>query len=438
MTKRDLTRRDAIALGAGTIAASTLVGLPARAQRTDLELFKIGVIFPSQSGNTRVATSINDYVGSAARQGSQVAEQVIIEEAAEAGLFPWVHQASSPSPSAAIRAAERLVEVDNVSALVGGVGDGQLEPLIGIAERAGIPLFNVGTSDDRFRREDCAEHVFHIEPSDAMYLDAMVAWSAAQGHRRWFIVTEDNARGHVRRDGAIRAIARHGQGGEAVGGAATVFEQPTYFNEINQAQAAGADAILIILDIVDQIAFFGQLDSSRIDAEPVPFADQTGQTRDFILALRELTRGYTPPFRFQSWDPTLQEYGAAEFGDTFLNRFASPAEPAGWASYSAVKILGDAAVATGSVNGADLISYLANETVEFDLLKGPGTSFRPWDNQLRQPLYAIEIDLEHEVQGALIGAALESQLAVANVIATLPEGGDLDALGDGPEDATCR
>ena len=437
------TRRQAIALG-GAAATTAMIGSAARAQAT-ADTLRIGAVFPSRSGLGRVLTSINDFIGDAARQGSLLAEQRIGDQAAAAGFNMKVLQASSPTPSAAIRAAERLTEFDEVDALMGGVGDGQLEALIPIAERAGIPLFNIATPDAAFRQGDCSRNVFHMEASDAMYLDAMVAWSTVQGHRRWFILHEDDDRGRSRQMIAVRSIAKHGSGGEAVGAAAVVPEQPIYFGEIDRARGAGADAILVILSSIDQIAFFGQLDAARTGAIPVPFPDATSQTRDFVLALRQVTRGYTPPDRFQLWDPALEDERAAEFNEIYLTRFAAPAEPAAWSAFHAVKAYFEAIEATGTKDSEAVISYLEASDREFDMVKGPGTSFRSWDHQLRQPLYGIEIDVDLEVEGALVGAQLSSQLAVASVQAVLPGNGPtddpvawLDQLGDGPGDTTCR
>lgn len=54
-------------------------------------------------------------------------------------------RSSSQTPEVAIRVAERLVQLEDIDALVCGVGEGQLEVLLPIADAGGIPFFNVGT-----------------------------------------------------------------------------------------------------------------------------------------------------------------------------------------------------------------------------------------------------------------------------------------------------
>jgi hypothetical protein len=79
-------------------------------------------------------------------------------------------------------------------------------------------FFNVGATDDRLRNEDCDRYTFHVEASDAMYLDALADWyirglaflideNAPQGiqilrrdpARTWFLVTADTPADRARR-----------------------------------------------------------------------------------------------------------------------------------------------------------------------------------------------------------------------------------------------
>lgn len=432
-------RRQFIALGSAAASAG-LMSTAARSQST--QSIRVGAVFPSRSGLTRTLTSLNDFIGQGARQGSLLAESRL--GTLDPGIDLVALQASAPTPESAIRATERLVELEDIDALLGGVGEGQLEAMTPIAEAAGIPLFNIGTQDDSFRHASCSRNVFHIEASDAMYLDAMIAWSASMGHRRWFIFHEDNERGFDLQARVLRSISKFGQSGEAVGAAATPISQPVYLGEIDQARRAEADAVLVLLNVVDQIAFFGQMQTAEVDLPVIPLADSVGQTRDFILALRQITEGFTPETRFQLWEPTLQDFGAGAFNEAYLGRFSAPADPTAWAAYAATKILYETVRTVGTTDADAIIDHLETGA-EYDVFKGPGTSFRAWDHQLRQPLYRLHINTEFEVEQAMVGANIPSQLGVASLEAIMPEGeptGDavtwLDQFGDGPEDSACQ
>jgi hypothetical protein len=115
-------------------------------------------------------------------------------------------------------------------------------------------------------------------------------------------------------------------------------------------------------------------------------------------------------------------------------------DPSGWAAYAAVKILFEAVAATGSSESSVLLEYLESAEAIFDVHKGVGLSFRPWDHQLRQPLYLVKIDPEAEW-----GMQLSRRVDLAELVGELPalylpEADPLerlDQLGDGPDESRC-
>jgi len=432
-------RRQLLALG-GAAATTSVLPMPSIAQPAAVDRIRIGAVFPARSGLTRVRTSLSDFIGSGGRYGSLMANERIGDVAAQQGIDLVVLQSNAPSAEAAIRACERLVEAEEVDALVGGVGPGQFEAIAGVAIAAGIPFFNCGTSSGVLRETMCDRHIFHVEASDAMYLDAMVAWSASQGSRRWFVLHEDNERGRAMQRRVLTSVARHGEGGEVVGAAGAIVEQPFYFEEMDQAARAGADTVLVLLSAVDQIAFLAQMETGQLDVLAVPFPTAIAQTRDYLAALRLSTPNTNPDHRIQLWETTLTEHGADAFNERYTSRFSEVVDPTGWTSYSAVKMYFEAAVAAGSTEPDAIISYLESPEAVFDVLKGPGTSFRPWDHQLRQPLYVVEVDQEAE----WVPSRLGTRIGIADYEETLPSAdGDLDPVarldlfGDGPDDTTC-
>jgi hypothetical protein len=116
-------------------------------------------------------------------------------------------------------------------------------------------------------------------------------------------------------------------------------------------------------------------------------------------------------------------------------------DPAAWTAYQAVKIAFEAAIATGSRAGADLAGHLASEAAVFDVSKGVGVTFRPWDHQLRQSLYLVKI-----AEDPSNSMALDAVMARAALVGELPAiympGTEpierLDQLGDIDPGRTCR
>ncbi len=428
-------------LVAGGAAASAALLRPAGAQVKTLRPFRVGVVLPAKTGLSTVRTSITDYAGEAGRMGTILAEGKIGDPASAAGWHLEVLQANSPSADAAKRAGERLAATGNICALVGGVGDGQAEVLSAIAEKARIPFFNIGSPNDALRNAACGRYTFHIEASAAMYLDMLVTWSAAKGQKRWFVVHEDNDAGKRLLQRATKSIATFGAGGTVVASAAVKREAPAYINELNAAGRSGADVFLMLLNGSDQIAFLGNMDDMGLPAAVVALPDAVTQTRDYIVSARYLAPGTNPRYRPTAWDCTMTANGAAEFNNSFLLRWSFPADPTGWAAFSAIKMVFQAAQATNSLDGPTVAKYLEAPGTTFDLGKGPGVSFRPWDHQLRQPLYMIKVDQDVEWQREEIPtwialASVGAEFPAANQTGTAIE--RLDRFGDGATGSACK
>jgi ABC transporter substrate binding protein (PQQ-dependent alcohol dehydrogenase system) len=404
---------------------------------------RVGTVLPSRTGvESTVATSRTDYAGEGGRMGALLAEATIGEEADAIGYRVDILPASAPVLEAAIRAAERLVATGNICALIGGVGDGQAEALSAIAETARIPFFNIGSARDSLRQGDCSRFTFHIEPSAAMYLDAMVMWGASQNnYRRWFVVHLDTADGPALRQRAARAIAKFGGGGEIVGSAAVQVDQPMYLGELQDARRANADVIMLLLNATDSIVYTGQQQDFGVEIPVLMLPDEISQTRDYIAASRFLSPDHNPRFRLAAWETTFKDDGAEAFNLRYESRWSEPTDPTGWASYHAVKILFDAVAATGTIDGTALVEYFESPGAVFDVLKGPGVSFRPWDHQLRQPIHVVRVDEEAPWERTV----LSTRIGIASFAAELPPpapGVDqverLDLLGDGAAESSCR
>lgn len=425
---------------AGAALAAPVLPSVLRAQAPPQNI-RIGLIAPSSSGLTVMAASLNDFIGDAARQGALSAEATIGNEALESGFNLVILPTNAPSPEAAERAGRRLVATAELDALVGGVGEGQAGVLAAIAEEARLPFFNVGAPDDALRASACGRYMFHIEASAAMYLDTMARWGAAQGYRRWFVVYEQGDEGVAMQQRAALAIERHGAGGEFVGAISASPQLPFYGQQLNAARDAEADVIMVLLSDVDQVPFVAQQESVGPLVPLVLFPHPNTQTRDYIAAIRQYAPVTNPDHRFALWDATATANGAEAFNTRYLSRWGDPADPPAWAAYSALRVILETAKATGGFDADAVVAHLEDPATSFDLFKGPGTSFRPWDHQLRQPLFLVRVDQEAVWDRNLP----TTRVAVASAAGTIPDIAAseaealaaLDQFGDGPDGARC-
>jgi hypothetical protein len=87
------------------------------------------------------------------------------------------------------------------------------------------------------------------------------------------------------------------------------------------------------------------------------------------------------------WDPRLYRFGAEQLNDRYAARFGGGMTYEAWTAWLAVKAAWEAAARSGSERR--LSDHLRQWRDRFDGHKGVALDFRPWDHQLRQPLYYV-------------------------------------------------
>ncbi len=93
-----------------------------------------------------------------------------------------------------------------------------------------------------------------------------------------------------------------------------------------------------------------------------------------------------------------------------------------WAAWAGLRIVVEAA-RTRSADLAAVEAYLKGDDLRFDMYEGPPSSFRSWDNRLRQPIVSHTAD-------AVIATALFEQSLYPTT--------DLDTLGVDQPQTECR
>jgi ABC-type branched-subunit amino acid transport system substrate-binding protein len=89
------------------------------------------------------------------------------------------------------------------------------------------------------------------------------------------------------------------------------------------------------------------------------------------------------------WHPALTRYGASQLNDRYRARFGEAMTGAAWAAWFAFKVAWETGLRTSGAGAAAIAGSLSQENTEFDGHKGAPLSFRTWDHQLRQPMYAV-------------------------------------------------
>jgi ABC-type branched-subunit amino acid transport system substrate-binding protein len=402
---------------------------------------RIGLVVPTRTGPGQVVSSMYEAVGEAARMGAILAGDEIGQNAELMGRELKVLLASAPTAEAATRSAQRLIATEKVFALVGGLGPGQARALSQVAEQRKVLFFNIGDPAPALRAEACSRYTFHVEASAAMYLDALADWFVRSSFRRWFFVYPKIPEGQGLYQRMIKALTVRHWGAREAGKATVAASQPDYSREIQSIRASGADVVMLLLNGEDQLAFLGQYESLGLSVPITAFPDPITQTRDFYSALRLAAPKTSAGYRATLWEATLDAYGARELNARFSERWGQVMDPSAWAAYESVKMLFEAASFGQTLEPSKLVAYLEKPQTVFDVHKGIGVSFRPWDHQLRQTLYLVKLNAQ-----AQASVELSKRRAMAALVGELPAiyrpGTDpierLDQLGDLKGDTRCR
>lgn len=435
--ERKISRRTLLKLGGVGLAGASLgsaYGQSAGATPAATpERIRIGMVLPTTTGVVAVRAATYQLAADAAKAGALMAEEEFGADAEAQGKLLEVRVTTAPDTEAAIRAAERLTSVEEVFAFAGGFGQASVQALSELAAQRQLPFLNLGSDADALRGAQCNRYTFHVEASAAMYLDALTGWFASESYKRWFYVYTDDEAGRALYARAQAALAEHGAGSTEVAAVAVDPQAFNYTDATQQIQDSDADVVLLLLDAVSQLSFMGELENIDLKAQVTGLPDATAQTRSFLVAAKNGSPKAGIGYRAALWEARLEANGAARINQRFRERWGFPMDGPAWAGYQTVKMLYEATKATESQEADTVIGYLENPNTTFDLEKGQGTSFRAWDHQLRQPLYMIQVNEK-----------AENAFDLANLVATLPTGGEgdaiarLDTLGDTETDSNCK
>lgn len=386
----------------------------------------VGMVLPSADGSGVLA----DALARAAEEGTIMAAEEQAFNAEMFGIEFEVEVAYANDPASAVAAAERLVDELGTFAVAGGFGPGVAEALAAWSAERRLPFLNIGSSDDVLRHEACQATTFHIEPSAAMYLDSLAGWYVRAGYRQWYVVHGDDPTGAAEHDRLAQSLRERHFGARIVGRVAVQDGGGDAGTVAAALRRANADLVVLLVSAEEQLRWLAELDAAGVRVEVAAFPHPEAQTRAFFEASRSAAPNLGTLHRGLAFEATLDAYGARELNARYRLRWDRPMDPSAWAAYQAVKILFEASFFTGTTDADAIVAHLTAPTTVFDVWKGIGTSFRPWDRQLRQSLYLVRISTTQDdpfTMGLLVGELPAIYMPGTDPLERLDQIGDLAA-----------
>ncbi|MFC7517632.1 ABC transporter substrate-binding protein [Herbaspirillum sp. GCM10030257] len=378
----------------------TLLGLACTVQARDL---KIGIVFDPADPRYESKRLDKLYPGQAMGRPKAGAELAIAESAfqlEQANLRVMLEEV----PAASARDARAQIEAlakKGVRHFLADLPGSSLTELSKTVAGQDVLLFNVSAPEARLRREACAANLFHTLPDDAMRSDAIAQFLTVRKWNKVLLLTSTLADDQPAIGAARQAIKRYGLKLAAVK-TFKLSNDPREHDLGNVALlTAGIDADVIW--VVDPDGEF---------ARQVPYAS---------VAPRPVvgSAGLVP----EAWHASWERHGAPQLNRRFRKASGRWMSTPDWAAWMATKAIVD--VALRSPDSREHQRMLRGADLVLDGFKGARLSFRPWDQQLRQPIF-----LAHGgIGGGIAGVApFDGFLHAKN---------NLDTLGADERESAC-
>jgi ABC transporter substrate binding protein (PQQ-dependent alcohol dehydrogenase system) len=232
-------------------------------------------------------------------------------------------------------------------------------------------IFNIRSSDETLRQENCRANVFHIIPDWAMRADALAQYLIWKKWNRWFVL-----KGTLPSDQQYVAAIERAAG--RFGG--KIVEERTYKFETGNArtdtghqqiqtqmpEATQGTGNYDVVWVADTGQAFGEYVPYRT-YDPKPVVGTQG-----LIAV--------------AWHPAYQEYAGMQLHDAF-ERFAKrDMTERDYTAWLAVRAIGEAATRWCKTDVKGLRDYILSDAFTVAGDKGEAMNFRSWDHQLRQPV----------------------------------------------------
>ena len=357
----------------GAVGAATLISSPA-ILRAQTDVLRIGHLTP----RTGFLGPLGEY--------AVMAIDLAVEEINAAGgvngrkIELLMQNPGSPPPAPS--KAERMIERDKVSCIIGEISSASALTIAQVAERNKTLFVNTGANSDALRGKDCKRFMFHVESQNSMYVKSVGRSFLKDGlikDKNWYSLTADYAFGHDLIGVARRFLGANGgkfAGDELVPTDATDFS--SYLLKIRNAKPD-----LVVLNLAgNQITNFLKQYSEFGLTFPVG-----GFGFDTALAWAAGKGNFVGTWPVV-WHHLLDTPGTKTFVANFTKKYGKPPENQAWGDYIATKIVTDAMRETKSTESVKLVEHF-EKGAKFDVLKTRPGYFRASDHQLMHEMYAV-------------------------------------------------
>lgn len=262
-------------------------------------------------------------------------------------------------------------------------------------------LFNIGSTSDALRGSACTLSMLHTYPSRQMLGDAMAQYLAARSWIQALVLYGPQPQDKLQLDSFLRSAKRYGL---------RVNKTVQFKLSGDPRERQQSNTRLLTNDKGYDVVVV--LDSQGEFARALPYATQWPRP---VVGSNGLTA--------MAWHPRWERNGGPQLTRRFMRTAHRPMAAQDWAAWIAVKSIVAVLTEQPKATVAEQLRLLRGGRLYVDGYKGPRLSFRPWDGQLRQPIFLGHAD------GVAGIAPFDGVLHPTEV---------LDTLGVDQKESTCK
>src|SRR5215471_4083672 len=361
-------RRSVLTAGAAFAGVSAL-GFPT-VLRAQADKIKIGHLTP--------LTGFLGALGAYAQLGMRMAEEEINKSGGVMGRQIEVISEDSVNPATAATKAQRMLDQDGATLLMGEISSASAITIMQVAARNKRLYIQIGARSDALRGKNCNKYTFHVDIPNTVMVNAVgkaLQRDNMVKDKKFYTLTADYIFGHDLLNAAKRFFAANQ--GNLIGDelvATDVTDFSPYLLKIRQAKPDVVCSNLAgnqVTTLIKQYAEFGL---------PYPIVGFNLNTADAWAAGEGNLSGTWPTV----WYHTLDLPDSKTFVDNFIKKNSKPPENHAWIEYVSFKMMAQAINETKSTDSEKLIAYFESASAQFDILKARKGYFRAWDHQLVQ------------------------------------------------------
>ena len=378
--RRSITLR----LLALALAGLVLGGVPALAQSSESDTFRIGLIAPT--------TGPFAAFGQMQTEGSVLALEQFNYEV-NGHTVEFIIEDTRLNGEIAVDKSRKLDEEDNVHVIVGPTSGGVGLSVLDWARDSGVPVIMSYSAPEDITMRLAVRNVVRNSWTGAQPMDPFGYWVATElGYKRIYMIGEDYSYPYNQAGGFKRGFCRGG--GEEVTTVRHPVPTEDYSSFIARIPRSGYDAVLYNGAGSDAVAFVNQyIEFGMLDVYPLLGQSNTFEQGDLPAMLPEAVGGISA----MQYVETLQTPDFQAFRDAYVERWGRVPAAAAEHTYTAIVMILRAVETLEDINDRDALIEALRAT---DYPDAPRGGF--YLDEYANPVHNIYIREVREVDGQLM------------------------------------